>query len=141
MHLKKLYNYAKVLSMKRNSDFYIEKFAEDKMHAVDAKFEAQKIAFAPLTFQAIRALLDLGIMQIINDAGDDGITVDDICAKSGISSYGVKVLTEMAIGMHVILLKIKNIRHTPIQPKPPLPMWLLKNRSPTRYRRLLRPFP
>lgn len=108
MHLKKLYNYAKVLSMKRNSDFSIEKFAEDKIHAVDAKFEAQKIAFAPLTFQAIRALLDLGIMQIINDAGDDGITVDDICTKSGISSYGVKVLTEMAIGMHVILLKIKN---------------------------------
>ncbi|MBQ0003283.1 MAG: class I SAM-dependent methyltransferase [Treponema sp.] len=94
--------------MKRNSDFNIEKFAEDKIHAVDAKFEAQKIAFAPLTFQAIRALLDLGIMQIINDAGDDGITVEDIVSKSGISSYGVKVLTEMAIGMHVILLKIKN---------------------------------
>lgn len=94
--------------MKRNSDFSLEKFAEDKIHAVDAKFEAQKIAFAPLTFQAIRALLDLGIMQIINDAGDDGITVDDIVSKSGISSYGVKVLTEMAIGMHVILLKIKN---------------------------------
>ena len=94
--------------MKRNSDFSLEKFSTEKIHAVDAKFEAQKIAFAPLAFQAIRALLDLGIMKAISDSGEDGITVDELVKKTGVSEYGVKVLTEMAVGMHVLLLKNKN---------------------------------
>ena len=94
--------------MKRTSDFSLEKFSTEKIHAVDAKFEAQKIAFAPLAFQAIRALLDLGIMKAISDSGEDGITVDDLVKQTGVSEYGVKVLTEMAVGMHVLLLKVKN---------------------------------
>lgn len=91
--------------MKRKSDFDMENFSKDDLHAIDAKFEAQKIAFAPLSFQAVRALLELGIMDIINDSGKDGITIDEIVEKSGISKYGVGVLTEMAVGMHVLLLK------------------------------------
>lgn len=92
--------------MEKKSSFNIEKFSQDKIHAIDAKFEAQKIAFSPLSFQAVRALLELGIMEIINENGDDGITIDEISTKSGISKYGIKVLTEMAVGMHVLLLKI-----------------------------------
>lgn len=92
--------------MKRTSDFNMEKFASDNLHAIDAKFEAQKIAFAPLTFQALRALIELNILKIINDSGDDGLTIDEISEKSGISKYGVGVLTEMAVGMNVLLLKL-----------------------------------
>lgn len=91
--------------MKKNSAFNMEKFEKDELHAIDAKFEAQKIAFAPLSFQAIRALLDLGIMQAISDAGDNGITVDELVSKTGISEYGIKVLSEMAVGMYVLKLK------------------------------------
>lgn len=94
--------------MRRKSDFDMEKFSKDELHAIDAKFEAQKIAFAPLTFQAVRALLELGILDIISDSGKDGITIDEIVEKSGISKYGVGVLTEMAIGMHVLLLTTVN---------------------------------
>ena len=86
----------------------VNKFAEDKISAIDAKFEAQKIAFAPLCFQAIRALLELGIMQAINDAGDAGITVADLCQKTKISEYGIKVLCEMAVGMNVLKLRNEN---------------------------------
>ena len=84
----------------------MEKFSKDDLHAIDAKFEAQKIAFAPLSFQAVRALMELGILRIIDDAGENGITVDEIVEKSGISKYGINVLTEMAVGMHVLLLKV-----------------------------------
>lgn len=80
----------------------MEKFYKDNIHAVDAKFEAQKIAFSPLSFQAIRAMLDLGIMQAISDAGEDGIDYKSLAEKTSISEYGVKVLAEMAIGMNVI---------------------------------------
>ena len=38
-------------------------YFDDNIKAVDARHEAQKIAFAPLTFQAVRAILDLGLLQ------------------------------------------------------------------------------
>ncbi|MBQ3837613.1 MAG: class I SAM-dependent methyltransferase [Treponema sp.] len=91
--------------MKKNSAFDMQKFAEDKISAIDAKFEAQKIAFAPLCFQAVRALLELGIMQAISDSGDSGISVQDLCQKTKISEYGIKVLSEMAVGMNVLKLR------------------------------------
>lgn len=87
--------------MMENKSYY-----EDKIRAVDAKVQAIKIAFSPLTFQAIRALIELGLLQMISDAGDDGITVKELSEKSKISEYGVSVLTEMALGMGVV--KIKN---------------------------------
>ena len=77
--------------MKKNSAFDMNKFAEDKISAIDAKFEAQKIAFAPLCFQAIRALLEFGIMQAISDSGDAGISIAELCKKTLISEYGIKV--------------------------------------------------
>lgn len=94
-----------LIIMKQNSSFDMEKFAEDKIHAVDAKFEAQKIAFSPLSFQAVRALIELDILQLIEKSGENGLTVDEISEATGISKYGVGVLTEMAVGMRVLLLK------------------------------------
>ena len=57
--------------------FDYENFKTDKIRSVDAKFEAQKIAFAPLSFQAVNTLLELGIMKIIEDSGDIGISLDE----------------------------------------------------------------
>ncbi len=79
-------------------------YKTDNIRAVDAKFEAQKIAFAPLSFQAIKSMLDLGLMQLIEDAGDEGISPDELAEKSGVSLYGINVLCEMALGMNVIKL-------------------------------------
>ena len=80
-----------------NKNYY-----NDKIRAIDAKFEAQKIAFSPMTFQAIRALIELGLLQKISDAGDNGITIKELSSASGISEYGVGVLAEMALGMGVL---------------------------------------
>ncbi len=80
-----------------NKNYY-----NDKIRAIDAKFEAQKIAFSPMTFQAIRALIELGLLQKISDAGDNGISIKELAADSGISEYGVGVLVEMALGMGVV---------------------------------------
>ncbi|GHV57333.1 O-methyltransferase [Spirochaetia bacterium] len=80
-------------------------YTQDKIRAVDAKFEAQKIAFAPLTFQAVRALLELGILQKISDAGDAGLTREEAAEQTGLSLYGVGVLAEIALGMNVLKLR------------------------------------
>ena len=69
-----------------------KKFTTDDIRAVDAKFEAQKIAFAPLAFQAIRAMIDLNILRAIESAGDKGITRAALAEKTGVSENGVGVL-------------------------------------------------
>ena len=91
--------------MKQDSSFFnYDKFKTDNIRAVDAKFEAQKIAFAPMCYQAIRTMLELGMMQAINDAGDAGISRKELAEKAKISEYGAGVLCEMALGMNVIKL-------------------------------------
>lgn len=82
-------------------DFYFQ----DNLDAVQAKFEAQKIAFAPLTFQAAKALRDLGILELVGKFRKKGITCEEISAKLGLSAYGVGVLVEMGLGMGILKLK------------------------------------
>ncbi len=78
-------------------------YQKEKYAAVDAKFEAQKIAFAPFVFQASMALRDLGILKIIEDAGNDGISQEDIVSKLTISNYGVRILVEAGLGMGILI--------------------------------------
>ncbi|GHV95866.1 O-methyltransferase [Spirochaetia bacterium] len=80
-------------------------YFSDKIPAIDAKFEAQKISFSPLTFQAVRALLELGILRKISDSGDTGLNRDEIAEAAGISVYGAGVLAEIALGMGVLKLR------------------------------------
>ena len=84
--------------------FSADFFTNDNIRAVDAKTRAQEIAFAPMTFQAIRAMLELGILQMIEDAGEKGISGKELSEKSKVSQYGVNLLCEMALGMEVIKL-------------------------------------
>jgi hypothetical protein len=69
---------------------------------VEAKFEAQKIAFAPLTFQAVRAMLELGLLRHIADAGEEGLTRREAAEKADIPVYGAGVLMEIALGMGLL---------------------------------------
>lgn len=87
-----------------SSYFNMNSFKEDNIRAVDAKFEAQKIAFAPLCFQAARAMLELGLLKAIEDSGDAGISRKELSQKTGVSEYGAGVLCEMMLGMNVIKL-------------------------------------
>ena len=81
------------------TDYY-----SDKMRAIDAKTKAQEIAFAPLAFQTVLALRNLGMLQSISDSGDEGLTADAVADKAGVSLYGAKVLLEFALGMGVVKL-------------------------------------
>lgn len=100
----------------------IENYYKDKIRAIDAKVKAQEIAFSPMTFQAIRALIELGLLQKISDAGDEGISIRQLSKASGVSEYGVGVLAEMALGMGVLKL---NGREDPEEGKSGLGMLVL----------------
>ena len=43
---------------------------EHRQEVIEALTDAQKIAFAPLSFQAVAALLELGILKLIDDPKD-----------------------------------------------------------------------
>jgi ubiquinone/menaquinone biosynthesis C-methylase UbiE len=79
-----------------------EHYTKDAIKAVDAKFEAQKIAFAPLTFQAVRALLELGLLKAVSDSGENGISLEQAAQQAGISRYGAQTLLEIALGMNLV---------------------------------------
>ena len=38
--------------------------------ALEAKLEAQKIAFSPIAFQAVMTLLRTGVLELISEAGE-----------------------------------------------------------------------
>jgi hypothetical protein len=68
---------------------------EKQLSALDAKFEAQKLAFSPIVFQTIIALRDLGVLEYMFDNFSE-VDIADICKDLNLSNYGVRVLLEMA---------------------------------------------
>jgi hypothetical protein len=82
-----------------------QSFLQDTRRAVDAKFEAQKIAFAPLAFQTARALRDLGILEAVSASGEKGTTAAAVVAALGLSAYGVETLLEFGLSMELVKLK------------------------------------
>jgi len=42
-------------------------FDVSKMSAIQAQYEAQKIAFAPIVFQAVRVLRESGILKLLHE--------------------------------------------------------------------------
>lgn len=79
-------------------------FATDDQSAFDAKCEAQRIAFAPVVFQACRVLRHSGILEKVQHSGATGLGLAEIVAASGLPRYGVKVLMESGLGIGLFCL-------------------------------------
>lgn len=78
-------------------------YEKEKLSALDAKFEAQKIAFAPFVFQASKALRDLKILTVIEE-NPKGINFEQITTKlPHLKPYGIRVLIEAGLGIGLIL--------------------------------------
>lgn len=77
-------------------------FGSDSKTALEAKYEAQKIAFGPIMFQAAKALRDLGILELIKSKRKEGITQEAIAEQLNLSVYGVKVLLEAGLSLELV---------------------------------------
>ena len=77
----------------------------DSKSAFEAKFDAQKIAFAPVVFQVTKSLRDLGILELISDSGEDGVRAEAIAEQLGLNPYGVAVLLELGVSIELVYLK------------------------------------
>lgn len=74
----------------------------DPYNALQAKTEAQKLAFAPIVFQTARSLRELGILSVLEQSGKKGLSAQQIAQHTQVSEYGVKVLLDMAISAHMV---------------------------------------
>jgi hypothetical protein len=82
-----------------------KKFSPARQSAFDARFEAQKIAFAPVVFECVRYAWKRGMLQAIADAGDTGLSVEGLAATGRWTSYALKVVLETCLSAGVVYLE------------------------------------
>jgi hypothetical protein len=78
-------------------------FGSDKKNVVQANLDAQKIAFAPIMFQAAKSLRNLGILEYLFNK--DKASIETIAKELNLSVYGVKVLLEAGLSLEMVYLK------------------------------------
>ncbi|RLA80741.1 MAG: SAM-dependent methyltransferase, partial [Epsilonproteobacteria bacterium] len=81
----------------------------DTKSALEAQYEAQRIAFAPIVFQVARSMRDLGILEALYNNDKMGLSVDEIAQQTNISKYGVQTLLETSLSADIV--KISNNKY------------------------------
>lgn len=74
---------------------------QKEISIIEAKNEAQKLAFAPIYFQVVVSLKELGILSLLGK-NLKGITIPEIVRITNVSEYGVKVLLEAAESAQIV---------------------------------------
>lgn len=77
-------------------------FKPKQRSAIDAQYEAQKIAYAPVIFQAVRSMRELGILSALEKAGRKGCDAETIAEDTGLSLYAVNTLLESGVSCEVV---------------------------------------
>ncbi|MBC8319439.1 MAG: methyltransferase [Bacteroidetes bacterium] len=80
-------------------------YGSDIKSALHAKYDAQKIAFAPIMFQAARALRNLGILEYLLKNKRKGASIETVAKALKISVYGTKVLLEAGLSLEMVMIK------------------------------------
>ncbi len=81
----------------------MEDYGNDKKNAIQANFDAQKIAFGPIMFQAAKSLRNLGILNYLFQ--NKSAKIETIATALNLSVYGVKVLLEAGLSLEMVYLK------------------------------------
>ncbi len=75
-------------------------YGNDKKSAYKAITDAQKIAFAPIMFQAAKALRDFGILSLLEQK--KGVLIEEIASNVKLSKYGTLVLLEAGLSLEMV---------------------------------------
>ncbi len=81
-----------------------KKFSPQRQSAFEARFEAQKIAYGPVVFQCVRYAWKRGMLQAIADAGDTGLSVEELAQGGRWTPYVLKVVLETCLSAGVVYL-------------------------------------
>lgn len=85
--------------MKRNNE---KKCDVKRISALEAITEAQKIAFAPMFFQATMVMLREGLLAFLDGKGASGATLHEAIEQSSLNAYAVELLLDVAVSGEVV---------------------------------------
>ncbi|EOC1339183.1 class I SAM-dependent methyltransferase [Cronobacter dublinensis] len=77
-------------------------YDNDSLSALEAITEAQRIAFAPMLFQAAINLRDAGILAFLDGQHWQGATLDEIVDACTLSPYAVSILLDMGLSGRIL---------------------------------------
>ena len=79
-----------------------KKYSTDKMRVIEAMQRAHELSYAPITFQVTRLMVKFGILQLLVDS-KEGLTMDEIAAKTNLSPYAAQVLLEASLTIGLVI--------------------------------------
>jgi len=79
-------------------------FDTDKLSALDALMEAQKIAHGPVIFQVANLLREWDILTLLHKNKKTGMSVAELVEATGLSEYAIKVVCETGYSMGALKL-------------------------------------
>ncbi len=83
-----------------HSEFY----EKDHRTALEAQRLAQEIAFAPVVFQVARLMVKFGILGHLRKARHDGLSLEVLVEKTGLTRYAVQCLLESSLSIGLCTL-------------------------------------
>ena len=87
-----------------------KRYTREPLSALDAQRQAEAIAWGPVVFQVSRRMIKFGILDLISHS-DDGITLQELTAKTRLSPYAVKCLMEASLTIGTILVDTHTDRY------------------------------
>lgn len=93
--------------MNAKNDFPDEviEFESARLRGLNARFEAQRIAFGPVVFQCVRTAWRSGLLAQIEQRDKQGATVAELAEKNTLSEYAISVVLETAMSAGVVRRK------------------------------------
>lgn len=86
---------------------------KDNITALEAKFEAQKIAFGPIYFQVALALKQFGLFELIGKS-KKGVSIEELKSRIPLSLYSIGVLLDAAESASMVFRQDGNYKLTKI---------------------------
>ncbi len=80
-------------------------YGSDNKSAQQARSDAQKIAFAPMMFQAARVMRNQGILNALEVNRAKGMTIEETAKYCSLPYHGTKVLLEAGISLEIVYVK------------------------------------
>lgn len=86
-----------------------KEYTRETLSAAEAQRLAQEIAFGPVVFQVSRLMVKFGILEYLSD-NPNGLTLEEIMQKTGLSRYAVQVLLEASLSIGTV--KVSERKYT-----------------------------
>lgn len=80
------------------------KKSRERPTALEARFAARQLAWAPFAFQTARCLRDFGFLAALKSAGPEGMSLEELVEATKVSRYGATVLLEGGLSFDLVEL-------------------------------------